>query len=230
MSLTDISPLTISYGPGARGPRAPRAMTHPACGEFQLMHLNLFEVNEGPTRSREHFHDVYHIVIFEEADNQMRLNGELLETRRGLCVMTHPGDSHCFPPKRAGRTVYHALTFRFADMSTPPPVMEVLTHYTGIDLVGAPTRFTLPESTMLRLPGLLAALRAPLPPRRTIAGARLHQAIMGLLLFVAAIISRLSSTSHRLWGFWLSVDSAKATVAWTNSWSCTQRIAMIGMG
>jgi len=163
-------------------------MTHPAGGAFQLMHLNLFEVNEGPTRSREHFHDVYHLVIFEEADNQMTLNGKLLATHRGLCVMTHPEDSHCFPPKRTGRTVYHALTFRFSDMSTPPPMTEVLTHYTGIDLTGAPPRFTIPETAMLRLPALLAALRSPVPPRNAVASARLHQAVLGLLLFVAGAI------------------------------------------
>ncbi|MBL7077154.1 MAG: helix-turn-helix transcriptional regulator [Kiritimatiellae bacterium] len=189
MSVSDVYPMEISYGPGRRGPHAPDMMAHPPGGEFQLMHLNLFETNEGPTRSREHFHDVYHIVIFEEADNQIRLNGELLDTHRGLCVMTHPEDSHCFPPKRPGRTVYHALTFRFADMDAPPPATEVLTHYTGIDLRGALPRFTLPETAMLRLPGLLAALRSPLPPRNAIAEARLHQAILGLFLFVAEQLS-----------------------------------------
>ena len=106
MSFHDVFPLAISYGPASHGPTAPQGMAHSVGGAFQLMHLNLFEMNEGPTRSREHLHDVYHVVIFEEADNQMRLNGKLLETHRGLCVMTHPEDSHCFSPKRPGRTEF----------------------------------------------------------------------------------------------------------------------------
>ncbi|MFT5241327.1 MAG: AraC-like DNA-binding protein [Candidatus Promineifilaceae bacterium] len=185
MSIYDTRPISIEFAATSRSPKAPQAMRHPTHGAFQLTHVNLSELHDGPTRSREHRHDVYHLVIFEQAKNQMRLNRGLVNTHRGLCMMTHPDDSHCFPPKQHGRTVYHAFTFRFADMTAPPPLHSVLTHYTGIALPDAPNAFTLPETAMLRLPGMLAAIHSALVPNAGQGATHLYHALLGLFCFVA---------------------------------------------
>ncbi len=190
MSIYDSSSATLRYGATLRDLQSPGFMAHPQSGTFQLLHVNLFEGNEGPTRAREHRHDVYHLVIFEEADNRMMLNQHPVDTQRGLCVLTPPDETHCFLPKRAGRTVYHAVTFRFADMSEPPGLQELLTHYTGIELSATPSCFVLPETAMVRLPGLLAALRSALRSRATSDAGRIYLAILGLLRFVGEQLYR----------------------------------------
>jgi AraC-like DNA-binding protein len=185
MSFTDIEQRSTHYSAPSHTWGAPAAMSHPLAGTFRLVTFTLFDAMEGPVPNRTHCHDVYHIVIFEEAANAFILKDKRVASHRGLCVLTQPGESHHFPPLVAGNTIYHELTFQFANMAHPPTITEWLTHLTGIPLPDGPLLVTLAEAMMQRLLPQLAELRASLPVHSAAASARLHHAVMGLLLFVA---------------------------------------------
>ena len=54
MSISDASLTAVKHDMSSRSPQAPGGRSHSLCGAFQLMHLGLFEANEGSTR-RAHF-------------------------------------------------------------------------------------------------------------------------------------------------------------------------------
>ena len=153
MSNLDSQAVELRYSSSSPRLKVPPYMAHPEHGAFEVVHLHLFERQRGASRMPAHAHDVYHLVVFERADNRVVLNGQHVKTHRGLCVLTQPGDWHTFLPRLPGETVYHAFTFRFKNMSNPPSVMDAWSHYTGLDLHSGHQLFTLSEPAMLQLRG-----------------------------------------------------------------------------
>jgi len=196
MSLFDSTYVDAKFTPTSQSHPAPTCMDHPAAGRFHLTNIILFEKHEGPVRVREHRHRVYHLLIFDEGQNEFTLNGKRTRSSRGTCVLSEPGDMHCFLPRNAGSTLYHAVTFTFDPMRTPPSWPALLAHYTGCPLDTVPSVFEIPEHALLNLPPLLAGLRTALSLRNAFAARRIHFGVLQLFAFVAeALVER---QRHRL--------------------------------
>ncbi|MEI6788638.1 MAG: AraC family transcriptional regulator [bacterium] len=188
MSINDISATESRFTPTSQSQAAPACMSFPGCGRFYLTNLTLFEKHEGSTRQREHRHEVFHLVLFCQADNEMILEGRKIPTRRGLCLLTAPGEAHCFLPRSKGITRYHAITFAYEGMESPPSWLSLLNHYTGIPLRNAPSVIQMPESAMLTLPPLLASLREPLSSSGPMPVLHLHLGVLQLFAFIAGVL------------------------------------------
>lgn len=196
MSFYDNSKEEARYVPTSRNPPAPACMAYPGAGPFRLASLTLRERHEGPLREREHRHEVYHLVLFAEADNAFILNGKTLRSYPGLCVLTGPADTHSFPPLAPGVTVYHAVTFAFEAMTRPPSWAELLGHYTGFVPESPPGLVPFPAAAQHQLPPLLAALRHALPAQHPAASLDLHLNILRLLALLADVMRNQARPAH----------------------------------
>lgn len=173
------------FTPTSRSFPAPACMNFPEAGRFRLIRLSLFEPHEGPSRSREHGHAVYHLVLFTEAKNEFLAGGNIMAATRGTCALTGPDDQHCFLPRKKGQACYHAITFAFDRMAMAPPWARVLGHYTGHALPVVPATLQMPESALLRLSPLMTSLQEAMSTHSPAASLQLHFGILQIFAVVA---------------------------------------------
>lgn len=185
MSEVDKSILNVDFAEIHGEQRAPAFMTYPTAGSIQLAHAFLYEQHHGAGRSAEHKHAVYHLVIFEEADNIFLLNGVKERSTRGTCVCCPPGVPHSFLPRRKGMTVYHALTFAFETMIEPPSWSAVIHHYTGRFVKEIPLIHMIPEVKLLNMTSVLAGLRKATTPRGLATHPQFYYAVLQWLAYIA---------------------------------------------
>lgn len=188
MSRYDASAIATRYTQTSQSHPAPACMGFAGVGAFRLISLTTMERHQGPTREREHSHQVYHLVLFTEADNSFVLEGEKVASTRGLCVLTAPGVSHCFLPLKPGTTRYHAITFAFDSLAAPPSWGALLKHYTGLAPQTVPSRFVVPEPTLLRLSPLVTGLRGACSKQGAVAAHHLHFGVLQIFSLVAELL------------------------------------------
>ena len=185
MSKIDKSYLNIDVARVPGGAVAPAFLNYPSRGAFQLAHTFLYEQHHGRVRSPEHQHAVYHLVIFEEADNIFLLNGRKERSMRGTCVCCPPRMRHCFLPRVQGTTVYHALTFAFEKMNAPPSWAAILGYYTGRPVGEVPVLCTIPESKLLNLGPVWAGFRQAVLPVSYASGQQIHYGVLQWFAYLA---------------------------------------------
>lgn len=188
MSFFDSSYVDAQFTPTSKSHPAPTCMNHPAAGRFHLTNVILFEKHEGPARAREHQHRVYHLLIFCEGENEFLIGGRKTPSVRGTCVLSGPTDTHCFLPLNAGLTLYHAITFTFDPMTTPPAWAELLHFYTGRRLATVPPVFEIPETSFLNLAPLLTELRNALSLHTPSSSQRIHFGVLQMFAFIADVL------------------------------------------
>ena len=185
MSKSDLSDLDVCGAAPPGGLVAPPCLRHPSAGGFELAHATLYEQHAGAVRQPEHRHAVYHLVIFEQADNLFLLDGQKMRSSRGTCVCCLPGVSHSFLPRRRGSTSYHALTFAFETMAGAPDWASLLRHYTGRPVRDVPMLHQIPEAEMLNLSPILAGLRQAVTPHQLASSQRIHFGALQWLGYLA---------------------------------------------
>jgi AraC-like DNA-binding protein len=101
-------------------PEAPEKHTFPQLlgvehqGEFYRLQVETFHLYQRsfPMQNpQEHLHDVFHIVLYREADNLFQFDGKTVESRPGTLVLSSPGIPHSFAPLKQQITIYHEITF-----------------------------------------------------------------------------------------------------------------------
>lgn len=79
---------------------------------FSLETFHLYEIpGMAPANYNEHWHDVYHLVLFTRG-NTMRLGGNIVEVPSGALAWVSPGEYHSFGSSKQPRGEYHEITFR----------------------------------------------------------------------------------------------------------------------
>ncbi len=104
---------------------------------FTLETCHLNDSNMGPGGGKEHVHNVYHIVLYQEGENVFLFKGKPLDVGPGTLVLISPGESHNFAAQKSGKRVYHEITFSLdtvdgsvLDINFP----ALLSLYTGVEI------------------------------------------------------------------------------------------------
>ncbi|MBN1669698.1 MAG: helix-turn-helix transcriptional regulator [Kiritimatiellae bacterium] len=123
--------------------------THPRAGEEPAVH-----------RPREHRHDVYHIVLYTEGENQLLLGGERRALRRRSLVLTAPGQPHSFSRCAPGVVTYREVTFALEHREGPLRLSfgDLLSMYAAMVLSSPVFPLQLEEGPFQRLCALFDAL------------------------------------------------------------------------
>ena len=87
--------------------------THGLLADVRLEHVTWRNVPDRVAgRRRSHSHDVFHLVVFNEAQGSCIVNDDVIDMHRRTAILTNPGQTHCFAGAYGEHNYYHEVTFR----------------------------------------------------------------------------------------------------------------------
>ena len=168
----------------------------PYVASIQHATLDEIAVNDGRRISREHSHDVYHAVLYEEGSEDISIGGRVFPVGTGTLALTAPGEAHHFSPRRKGSMRYHEVTFVLEDANGRALTLaweEVLTLYSGVRLSLPPAPLELGAQSGAGMASIYKELMDWLETPGVLSMLMAQQALARMLAFIIGVAARASA-------------------------------------
>lgn len=136
----------------------------------------------------DHHHNVYHMVLYTEGENELSLNGTQYPSKRGVLVLTAPGEPHNLYalPTETSRIVSKELTIVLENATDQLllPLHELFSLYAGIELPQVTFPCQLSERQTAVLEGLYAVLFERLSRQHEMRWFTEKQSLFQILAFI----------------------------------------------